>query len=130
MNHAGLRKKIKYTIRLMLYYHVCRVQLEGGRDNINPQSRVLLRGVARCARVAGFRKMIELQQAGIPVRDFDDQVLSIEATRLAYDLRRGDVERAMEREGNVVEAMICETLEEIIYTPLSVPQDASLDVTA
>jgi hypothetical protein len=129
-NYAELRKKAEYTLRLTLYYHVCRVQLEGGRDNLDPESSRLMRREAMRARVAGFRKMAELHQAGVRVRDCDDQALRIEATKLAYELRRGDLERAMERERYVVEAMVSETLGEITFTPQATHPDSSLAVAA
>jgi hypothetical protein len=97
-------------VRLMLYYHICRVQLESTGENLTPEKIRLMRQSSADARLTGFRLLLELPQIGILLPGYNDTALRLEGIKIAYEIRRGEVERAHAREQTFIAAMVAETL--------------------
>jgi hypothetical protein len=91
--------------RMMLNYHILRVQLEGALPDLDESQRASIRQQAIDIRCEGFREEKKGQEAGHRV-SYDDELLRREGTRIAYTLARGETDEAMRHEENIVAAAV------------------------
>ncbi len=96
--------------RMMLYYHIARVQLEGAKS-LNHDQSVTLKTQAIVIRRAGFREEQQAHNQGFPVA-YDDELLRTEGTRIAYLIARSDLMSAMRHE----EMIVATTVQKALYS--------------
>jgi hypothetical protein len=91
--------------RLMLEYHILRVQLEGAKPDLTDTERQDLKQKAIQIRRQGFREENKGRQERLRVA-YDDEMLRIAGTRIAYVIARGDAASARKYTEQVIEITV------------------------
>jgi hypothetical protein len=106
-------------VRSMLYYHILRTQLEGSKPWMQQQQRLVAKRYAIAIRTSGFAAERRAVEEGIRI-DYDDEMLRLEGTKIAYLLCRDQIEEAMANEEMIVAISVDHSLYETSLEAFSI----------